>query len=698
MCRNVRNKISGKSKIDYIVVAFVIAIVLLTIVRIFSNRTTNRVFGISGLSDGSVQMIDARYLELELDAPMSGVTGFGFQFEGDRENFEGARFWVSASIQNDSLNPLILFEKEMPLIEQAYDYQNECYKVIVPFEGDIQQGNHLRIAIMGMGISEEDGIFIKTSSQFGAGATFEINDFVQDNILAGNFYYQTKELNIFPALIQGIIFILLIILAGEIWKKPRRKRKPEVKSQKLPIRKRIRSIVPVIILLVIALDYTYYAGIRTQIQAIKPKDNVQIYQGENAAYRKLCDGEAAFLECSAEENNFGGFGISLKEPYDDNGILTIEVNDLESQKLVASTKRAVYELKEDKGGFLKFDFDSPVKKSEGKEYIVSIYYSGSEPIEMLMADGINNPRLIPLYQENIFLNVLFIILSIFIIVFTLVIALCEQKGMKLEKFFLIAVVFLGILFQMVITPFAVPDEAAHIDTAYRLSNQILGVEDSKIKDAIYKRECDIWTDSGIKRTIDVESYRWIYEDWFSTEGNNSTRLIFAADVTPNANILYFLPAAIGITVGRILGIGFLPTIFLARTFNLLLAAWMIYQAVKKLPFGKSILCAVALLPLTIQEIASCSYDALIIAVSILYVSYCVFAIYSRKNLERADILVIVITAIMLGICKGGVYTPLYLLGIWILVKRGYIRLPQRKGAKVAGIAVAACLALGGIIG
>ncbi|MDD6070286.1 MAG: DUF2142 domain-containing protein, partial [Clostridiales bacterium] len=124
----------------------------------------------------------------------------------------------------------------------------------------------------------------------------------------------------------------------------------------------------------------------------------------------------------------------------------------------------------------------------------------------------------------------------------------------------------------------------------------------------------------------------------------------------------------------------------------------IYQAVKKLPFGKSILCAVALLPLTIQEIASCSYDALIIAVSVLYVSYCVFAIYSRKNLERADILVIVITAIMLGICKGGVYTPLYLLGIWILVKRGYIRLPQRKGAKVAGIAVAACLALGGIIG
>ena len=101
MCRNVRNKISRKSKIDYIVVAFVIAIVLLTIVRIFSNRTTNRVFGISGLSDGSVQMIDARYLELELDAPMSGVTGFGFQFEGDRENFEGDRFLVSGSIKND---------------------------------------------------------------------------------------------------------------------------------------------------------------------------------------------------------------------------------------------------------------------------------------------------------------------------------------------------------------------------------------------------------------------------------------------------------------------------------------------------------------------------------------------------------------------------------------------------------------------
>lgn len=683
-------------KPKYIVLALILVVVIFTIIRICRNTTQNMALSISGIADGDVIMNDSRYLELKFDAPVEKMTGFSFWFDGDREDFDEAGFLVAAEIENTPSESQMLYEGVLPLSEQAFD--GEYYMVIVPFEGEIQQGDHLRIAIMGVGMSEEDNITVKLSSRRGVNdAVFEINDFEQENILAGRYYFQSKGLKIFPILMQGIVASLLVVLAAEVLKKPRRKKEPVVTRSDQPWKKRALSLLPVFFLLFIILDYTYYAGIKTQLQDVMPKENTEFYP-EDITYRELCDGEAIFLECNVEEDRFGGLGMYLKQPCDADGILTIDVSDLDTMDVITSAEKVVDEVPVDENGFMRIAFDSPVKKSAEKGYLISIYYSGGKPVELLLAGGGNDLRLIPLYQKNIFLNVLFAIFSAVIIGFTLIIALCVQNKMKLEKLFFVAVVLLGILFELVITPFSVPDEAAHIDTAYRLSNQMLGVEDTGIKDAIYKRECDIYPDSGIKQVIDVENYRWLYEDWFSPERDKSGRLTFAADVTPNANPLYLLLPAISITIGRILGIGFLPMIYLARTVNLLFMAWMIYQALKKLPFGKSVLCVIALLPITLQQIASCSYDALIIGVSFVYVSYCVFAIYSKKKLEKTEILVILITAIMLGMCKGGVYTPLYLLAVWSFIKRGYIDLPQKRETRIACIAAAGGVVLIGIIG
>lgn len=685
-----------KPKLKYIELPLLILVAILTVFRIGSNTTKNMALGISGLADGDVIMSDSRFLELDFDAPVEKITGFSFWFDGDRDRFGESGFLIIAEIEYGPSNSQMLYEAVIPLSEQAHDGQH--YMVIVPFEGDVQQGDHLRIAIMGVGMSEEDNITIKLSSRASVnGAVFEINDFEQENILAGRYYFQSKELKVFPILMQGIVASLLIVLVAEVLKKPRRKRKPIMTRSELPWKKRILSLLPVFLLLFIILDYTYYAGIKPQLRDMIPKENSELYP-EDTVYRELCDGEAIFLECNVEEDRFGGLGMYLKQPYDDNGILTIDVRDLDTMDTIASAERAIYEVPVDKKGFMRIDFDLPVKKSAGKEYQISIYYSGEKPVELLLAGESNNPRLILLYQKNIFLKVWFAVLSVLAVGFTLVIALCLQNKMKLEKLFFVALVLLGILLEIVITPFSVPDEAAHIDTAYRLSNQILGKEDTGIKDAIYKRECDIYPDSETKQVINVENYRWVYEDWFGAERSRSERLIYAGDVTPNANALYLLLPAISITIGRILGIGFLPMVYLARTVNLLFMAWMIYQALKKLPFGKSILCVIALLPITLQQIASCSYDALIIGVSFLYVSYCVFAIYSSEKLEKRDILVILITAVMLGLCKGGVYTPLYLLAVWAFIKKGYIDFPQQKGNRIACIAAAGCVTLMGIVG
>lgn len=561
-----------KHGFKYIVLIPIIAVVIFTIIRICTDTTENVAFGISGKVDDKVRMADAYCLELAFDTPIAGLTGFSFRFTGERDNFGDKAFMVTATVQNDASNPQILYEGEMKLTEQAFDYQNESYRVIVPFNGDIRQGNHLQVAILGMGMSEEDNICVQISSRVSIDdAVFEINDIRQDSILAGTFYYQIRKRDVFPIVMQGVVFILLIVLAGEWLTNIRVKDKNEMKPvdiNQISAKKKIVKLLPVMILLVVLLDYARYAGAKRQI----------------------------------------------------------------------------------------YDYDLPLK-----------------------------------------MNLLFIVFGGLVAGMTFVVFWCGQSGMRLEKLFFLTIVCLGILFEIAITPFAVPDEASHIDTAYRISNAMLGIEDTQIRDLIYKRECDIYPDSGERRSISGETYKWLYDDCVKADGGRIEKLAFAADNRSNANALFYLPAAIGITVGRILGMRFIPTIYLARTANLLLAAWMIYLAVRKIPYGKSILAVIALLPITIQEIASCSYDALIISISMLYVSYCVYAIYSKAKLERTDVLVIIISAVMLGICKGGVYTTLYLLGLWILVKRGYIRLPQKKGTRVAGAAAVALMVLAGII-
>lgn len=566
-----------KQGLSYIVFIPVIAVVISTVFRICTNTTQNVSLDIADKANDYtpiyIPISDECTLEFEVDAPVSGLTGFGFRFDGDRNYFDTASFFVTASIRENALNDRILYEGKMPLIEQAYDYQSLNFIVLIPFEDDIRQGDHLYITIAGDAISEEAGVLVKCSRHPRIdGTILEINGARQDSTLAGVLYYQTGKLNVFPILMQGIVFILLILLTEELLKK----KKIKAESQRSPLvsnpisfRKKIIILLPAMILVIAALDYTRYAGIKMRLQ----------------------------------------------------------------------------------------DLD--------------------------------------LVQNKI--NLLFLLFSALVIGLTFVIFWCGQNNMRLEKILFLTVVFLGILFELVITPFAAPDEASHIDTAYRISNQMLGIEDTGIKDAIHKRECDIYTDSGIKSIISVETYEWLYDDWSKTEGNRNTKLAFASDNRNSTNSLYYLFSAVAITISRLMGIGFLPMVYLARTANLLFAAWLIYLAVKKIPFGKSVLCVIALLPMTLQQIASCSYDAMIIPISMLYVSFCVFALYSEEKLERTDILIVFITAVMLGICKGGAYTPLYLLGLWILVKRGYIKLPRKKVVIMSAVVAAVCLVLVGVI-
>ena len=75
----------------------------------------------------------------------------------------------------------------------------------------------------------------------------------------------------------------------------------------------------------------------------------------------------------------------------------------------------------------------------------------------------------------------------------------------------------------------------------------------------------------------------------------------------------YLPQAAGIAVGRLFGAPPLICFYLARLANLLVAVTLLFFAIRLAPFGKQLFVLMALLPVTMMELASVSSDALTIA-------------------------------------------------------------------------------------
>lgn len=100
----------------------------------------------------------------------------------------------------------------------------------------------------------------------------------------------------------------------------------------------------------------------------------------------------------------------------------------------------------------------------------------------------------------------------------------------------------------------------------------------------------------------------------------------------------------------------------------------------------------AILPMTIQQCCSYSYDSLVIEFSFLYLAVVFRLIYEKKPIQKGWILIYIVFMILLSICKGGTYMPLCLLTLLIPAER----FPSKKRKWVftgvmAGIAVAAFL-------
>lgn len=292
--------------------------------------------------------------------------------------------------------------------------------------------------------------------------------------------------------------------------------------------------------------------------------------------------------------------------------------------------------------------------------------------------------------------------------------LCAKA--RLETIFVLAALVFGALYLYVLPPLSAPDEISHYISAYRLSNQMMGVS-AEWTHQIPVREEDWFAEDSqgtykarlrpdglmyvdeegaadaqvLGQTLTEETYRQIHEKGLwgfeekrepinvaddgmavdeSITSSNSLRdnfVLSTANPVRTTAAAYFFPA-LGITLARLLGLNSLGLLYLGRIANLLFYTVSASYAMRRLPYGKEVLFGVGLLPMTIHLTASFSYDVLLLSGMFVLTAVCLDLAAHAERVRMRDVVLMVIIMAAAGPCKI-VYVSLAGLCLLVPVKK-----------------------------
>ncbi|MBQ9059423.1 MAG: DUF2142 domain-containing protein [Atopobiaceae bacterium] len=225
----------------------------------------------------------------------------------------------------------------------------------------------------------------------------------------------------------------------------------------------------------------------------------------------------------------------------------------------------------------------------------------------------------------------------------------------------------------------VPDEGYHFMHAYTYANYVYPgreLDNIRVVDLAFLEDESLSGGEIINGRLNpstVDDVRWdalVEKNVLVTDNHGETKyedLQWAINLSTDLPQVR-LPAAAGIILARAVGLGPIPLFYLGRLFTLIYSAILIIAAVKITPIGKNPMMATALLPITLQQLASYSYDGPIIGLSFLYFALIMRICARESYLSAAEGAGLFLVGALLAPCKV-VYSALLLLALFIPKKR-----------------------------
>lgn len=259
----------------------------------------------------------------------------------------------------------------------------------------------------------------------------------------------------------------------------------------------------------------------------------------------------------------------------------------------------------------------------------------------------------------------------------------RTKNFTVHRMYLICGLLVGSLYLLVFPPLSAPDEWAHYISAYKISNYLTGTPAVDENGDIMVQEDEM--SEYLQELPDAGDYQYYWSNFLGKE--TSDVMVSCGNGGVNTFVGAYVPQALGITFARVLGLNYVSRIMFGRLFNLIFSVLAISLAIKWIPFGKKMMFGICMLPMTLHELASNSYDAWILAISMLFIAYCMKLSYEKEQVENRDVTILAVLIGLLAPCKI-VYAPI--IGLCLLI-------PKQKFGSTKRWFAAAGIVLGALV-
>lgn len=227
----------------------------------------------------------------------------------------------------------------------------------------------------------------------------------------------------------------------------------------------------------------------------------------------------------------------------------------------------------------------------------------------------------------------------------------ERRPWGPEHVFAGLVAIFGLAFCFGMPPCQVPDEVSHFYRAYQVSEgQLFPVMVGDWGGG--EMPAGVVQLTGTFAHLPFHAERQASWDSFTflwhTPLQSEERIAVQFPGSACYSFVPYVPQALGIAVARWAGLNVLAVFYAGRLANLLLAVMLVYLAIRITPIGKVVLGAVALIPMSVHQLASTSPDSSTIAVAFL-----LMAVFLRLAVG------------MEGTARPGIIVALFLLMGWL---------------------------------
>ena len=249
------------------------------------------------------------------------------------------------------------------------------------------------------------------------------------------------------------------------------------------------------------------------------------------------------------------------------------------------------------------------------------------------------------------------VIGVTIVVLTLLILIELLLRPKAEVFFALLALSLGLIMMVIINPSSPPDELSHYEVVMQLVNKMLFIEDYRTIDSVYLKYGGMYGHYNISA-----GYLRFLKDF--GEMVNMTGVL--EPLARNIDEVYFvqyIPNAIGLALGRLIGLNMITTFYLGRLTGLLFYVLCVYIAVKKIPTYKFLLGLICCLPMPIQTAMSITYDTFIMGMTILTLAFFTKWYFEDKKITIGEYIFVLAVCLLLSPAKiiYGFYSFLFFL-------------------------------------